>query len=162
MQEAQAAAEAEAEVQALGRLGEGDESGILEHDLDDDIPDADEAGEWVDEALEDTSPAEDDYEVYDERDTLNMEGDMDGRDLDDDIPEAGSYQHTDTEVEDESSDLEPAPSVHPSLPGFVPGGTAGSVLTSSVFGSSPLPRDHRSRQMRRISERRQRLQGREN
>jgi len=31
---------------------------------------------------------------------------QDERDLDDDVPEAGSYQHTDTELEDESSEME--------------------------------------------------------
>jgi hypothetical protein len=36
---------------------------------------------------------------------------QDERDLDDDVPEAGSYQHTDTELEDSSSEIEVASSV---------------------------------------------------
>ncbi|KAL8781829.1 MAG: hypothetical protein Q9213_005831, partial [Squamulea squamosa] len=51
-----------------------------------------------------------------------------GRDLDEDVPEAGSYQHTDTEVEDESSVEEGG--------SFVVGGREG-VLGRSVWGGSP-------------------------
>ncbi|KAL8730086.1 MAG: hypothetical protein Q9166_004285 [cf. Caloplaca sp. 2 TL-2023] len=55
-----------------------------------------------------------------------------GRDLDEDVPEAGSYQHTDTEVEDESSTEEGR--------SFITGvgGTAGGVLGRSVWGGSPI------------------------
>lgn len=53
-----------------------------------------------------------------------------GRDLDDDVPEAGSYQHTDTEVEDESS-FEDGGS-------FVVGSGGGGVLGRSVWGGSPV------------------------
>ncbi|KAL8720565.1 MAG: hypothetical protein Q9225_002584 [Loekoesia sp. 1 TL-2023] len=53
-----------------------------------------------------------------------------GRDLDDDVPEAGSYQHTDTEVEDESSFEEGG--------SFVVGGGGGGVLGRSVWGGSPI------------------------
>ncbi|KAL8937701.1 MAG: hypothetical protein Q9216_004296 [Gyalolechia sp. 2 TL-2023] len=51
-----------------------------------------------------------------------------GRDLDEDVPEAGSYQHTDTEAEDESS-LDGGGS-------FVVGGGGGGVLGRSVWGGS--------------------------
>ncbi|KAI4171254.1 MAG: hypothetical protein LQ343_004460 [Gyalolechia ehrenbergii] len=53
-----------------------------------------------------------------------------GRDLDGDVPEAESYQHTDTEAEDESS-LEERGS-------FVVGGGGGGVLGRSVWGGSPV------------------------
>ncbi|KAL8709832.1 MAG: hypothetical protein Q9220_005448 [cf. Caloplaca sp. 1 TL-2023] len=53
-----------------------------------------------------------------------------GRDLDEDVPEAGSYQHTDTEVEDES-DIEEGGS-------FVIGGGGEGVLGRSAWGGSPL------------------------
>ncbi|KAL8767843.1 MAG: hypothetical protein Q9209_005735 [Squamulea sp. 1 TL-2023] len=52
-----------------------------------------------------------------------------GRDLDEDVPEAGSYQHTDTEVEDESSAGEGG--------SFAVGGRGG-VLGRSVWGGSPV------------------------
>lgn len=52
------------------------------------------------------------------------------RDLDDDVPEAGSYQHTDTEVEDESSFEEGG--------SFVVGSGGGGVLGRSVWGGSPV------------------------
>jgi len=56
----------------------------------------------------DMEEAELDGRLQDERD-LGMEGD-----LDDDVPEAGSYEHTDTEQEDDSSD-EDVVEVHPPL-----------------------------------------------
>ncbi|KAL9601663.1 MAG: hypothetical protein Q9219_002383 [cf. Caloplaca sp. 3 TL-2023] len=58
-----------------------------------------------------------------------LEGDA-GRDLDEDVPEAGSYQHTDTEVEDESSFDEGG--------SFVVGGAGHGVLGRSVWGGSPV------------------------
>ena len=87
---------------------------------------------------------------------MNDEGDgdyADQADLDDDVPEAGSYQHTDTEVEDSSSVDEPLgpmgggdrrtaiempqDAVERSMRiGAVAGGSG--VLGSSVFGSSPV------------------------
>jgi hypothetical protein len=94
-----------------------------ERDLDADVPDAEQSTIASDEENENTgsvtfheesllqgSPnvtrqvalaredAELDGRLQDERD-LGMEGD-----LDDDVPEAGSYEHTDTELEDDSSD----------------------------------------------------------
>lgn len=56
-----------------------------------------------------------------------LEGEV--RDLDEDVPEAGSYQHTDTELEDESSVEEGA--------SFAIGG-GGGVLGRSVWGGSPV------------------------
>ncbi|KAI4253915.1 MAG: hypothetical protein L6R42_007399 [Xanthoria sp. 1 TBL-2021] len=56
-----------------------------------------------------------------------LEGEV--RDLDEDVPEAGSYQHTDTELEDESSIEEGA--------SFAIGG-GGGVLGRSVWGGSPV------------------------
>ena len=67
----------------------------MERDLDDDVPDA---------PMDDD---EDEYESDDDEDDEGMEDDDDEdgieQDLDDSIPEAGSYQHTDTEVEDTST-----------------------------------------------------------
>lgn len=141
--EAQAAAEAEAlerEQHAMA-MGEGPQE--LERDLDDDVPDADDddaaADEWVD----------DEQDLDDEGMLPGMEeeGEGDyadegvGRDLDDDVPEAGSYQHTDTEVEDESSNDGALPTT-----AFREVGNAGGagVLGASVFGSSPAVRVQRS------------------
>ncbi len=86
---------------------------------------------------------------------MNDEGEGDYAeqpDLDDDVPEAGSYQHTDTEVEDSSSLDEPLgaragdrrttfdmtqEAVERSMRlGTGEGGSG--VLGSSVFGSSPV------------------------
>ncbi|KAH0565630.1 hypothetical protein GP486_000988 [Trichoglossum hirsutum] len=67
-----------------------EEDGV-EQDLDDQIPEAEEL--VVDDELDEEDLAEED------------EG-MDERDLDDDVPEAGSYQHTDTEQSDDDEDSE--------------------------------------------------------
>lgn len=82
----------------------------LERDLDDQVPDADatDVG-WIDEEGEDEG-LDEDLNVDDDEMLLEGEaeadygpgGNMDG-DMDADIPEAGGYEHTDTEVEDESS-----------------------------------------------------------
>ena len=56
-----------------------------------------------------------------------LEGEV--RDLDEDVPEAGSYQHTDTELEDESSVEEGASFAI---------GAGGGVLGRSVWGGSPV------------------------
>lgn len=118
-----------------------------ERDLDDEVPDADEEGDgdWINED-------DDEDDVHDAqghphdfhhgnmvtmvlgRDNMGMdaEGDMEyaqgERDLDDDIPEGmeGSYQHTDTDVEDESDFEESEPEAE----------AQGNVLDSSVWGSS--------------------------
>ncbi|KAL8847641.1 MAG: hypothetical protein Q9221_007329 [Calogaya cf. arnoldii] len=88
------------------RVGEGDE--IVIGDLDVDFMGVQEEGEG-------------DYGV-----PGMLEGE--GRDLDEEVPEAGSYQHTDTELEDESSVEEGA--------SFAIGG-GGGVLGRSVWGGSP-------------------------
>ena len=140
--EAHRVAEAEARAQDQEGMapGEGEQQG-LERDLDEDVPDAD-----VDVEDEDYEA----YEDFDEPDggwesgmvavpTMEEEGDGDyaegERDLDEDVPEAGSYQHTDTELEDESSDEAEATAFRE-----VGNTGVGGVLGSSVFGSSPALR----------------------
>ena len=108
-----------------------------ERDLDDDIPDAEEGQEWIDEDGEDALPTEEGDGDYGEEEGMDVEGDMVERDLDEEIPEGGSYQHTDTDVEDESSDMEMAGEGRESLPVGGPVSSSG-VLGSSVFGSSPI------------------------
>ena len=161
MMEAQAAAEAEADI---GTEGMNEEEGHEEEgrDLDEDIPDADDGPEtWVDEDGDDGLPTEEgegDYVVVEGTDPL--EGEMAGRDLDDDVPEAGSYQHTDTDIEDESSedgDL----GGRESLPARGAGLRGTGVLGSSVFGSSPAVQMRRS-SGRRSGAYRERFQRREN
>lgn len=141
-------------------MGEGEgEQGTEERDLDDEVPDAD-AGEdgyregygegygspWTDE--EDL--AEDEENAFENGrgglPSMEVEGDGDyaeggegERDLDEDVPEAGSYQHTDTELEDESSDGGEIPVPSASFREVGNGGPGG-VLGSSVFGSSPALR----------------------
>lgn len=144
MAEAQQQQEMEGEEEE-GQQEEGDEEGgVLGRDLDEDIPDADQEGGWVDDDEDDDSRLSsevndeeyDDEEEDDDDDGGNIsqqqqqqqgvfsmrtagaavglygeyvvgqgrdDDDDGGRDLDEDIPEGGSYQHTDTEVEDESS-----------------------------------------------------------
>lgn len=130
---------AHAAVGEVGGVGEeeGDEE---ERDLDDDIPDADEQGtqeEEEDDEGQDVTFNEDSlvegshvvlegeqqqqYELQEEaeltgaaRDEEELGVEHEERNLDDSIPEAGSYQHTDTEEEDSSSeaaeeDSSPAP-----------------------------------------------------
>lgn len=116
---------------------EDDESGMdnQERDLDDDIPDADEGHEWIDE--EDGLPVEEGDGDYGDDQGLDMDAGMETRDLDDDVPEAGSYQHTDTDVEDESSDIETGSGGRQSMPtamGVV--SNAGRAYVNSAFGSS--------------------------
>lgn len=89
--------------------------------MDDDVPEADDDGEggWVDEEDEEDDGLDaqghplngNGAPIVLDRDNLGMNADGDEeyahgeRDLDDDIPEGmdGSYQHTDTDVEDDSS-----------------------------------------------------------
>ncbi|MCJ1357315.1 MAG: hypothetical protein MMC33_007311 [Icmadophila ericetorum] len=108
MMEAQAAAEAqaEAEAQAAAEMEvEEDGEGVEMRDLDEDIPEADNDN-W--EELDDddvginpvqVGNADGDDEIDEPYDEVDEDG---ARDLDADVPEAGSYQHTDTDVEDES------------------------------------------------------------
>lgn len=86
--EEQAAADAMARQVAMQVDG-----GEMERDLDDDVP---EAGADVDQ---------DDNELGD-RDDEGEEMGAAERDLDDDIPETGSYEHTETDVEDLTSEDE--------------------------------------------------------
>ena len=107
-------------------VGEEGEEGEAERDLDAEIPDAEDADAEDEEAAADvtfnsesmvegsrlqveqeqmeeaelTGAARDEADLGVEREEL-ME-----RDLDDSVPEAGSYQHTDTEVEDSTSESE--------------------------------------------------------
>ncbi|KAI5358072.1 Putative anaphase-promoting complex subunit 15/mnd2 [Septoria linicola] len=119
-QQQQAEAEAEAEEHAAaeeaGELEEEDE-----RDLDDDIPDADASA--ADVTFNEDSMMEGSHVVLDEdynEQYANMEeAELTGaaqdeedlgiemeRDLDDSVPEAGSYQHTDSELEDSDSESE--------------------------------------------------------
>jgi hypothetical protein len=97
-----------------------------ERDLDDDVPEADED----DDDDEDDSDEDDEEESESEQDVTFEESALEGsvgsdiqrrldleeaemsgaaaeaRDLDDDVPEAGSYEHTDSEIEDSSEEEE--------------------------------------------------------
>jgi hypothetical protein len=111
--------------QQAAEAAAANEAGEEEHDLDEDIPDADatttdvtfnedsmmegsriehvdEQDEQDDEQYADMEEAELTGAAQDEEDLgIEME-----RDLDDSVPEAGSYQHTDTELEDTDSESE--------------------------------------------------------
>ena len=116
----------------------------VERDLDADVPEAEGDEGWVsssDEEQEDET-TEGQIEVLsvagqDGGDAMGGQEDGTTRDLDEDVPEAGSYQHTDTDVEDESSELEESPAARW-------GGTGSAQrprtqqLGSSLFGSSPV------------------------
>lgn len=117
--------------QAAQTTDQGEDEGEEERDLDDEIPDADgeEAAETsaVEAAdvtfnedsmvegsrfVEEADMDQEQYAVMEEaeltgaaRDEEDLGMDQE-RDLDDSVPEAGSYQHTDTELEDSSSDSE--------------------------------------------------------
>lgn len=114
--EAQAAAEAQAEEEAQAEAaaaaeaeGEEDGDGVDVRDLDEDIPEADDDNwEEVDDDDVGVNPAQlGNADGDDEISEPNEQEDEQGaRDLDADVPEAGSYQHTDTDVEDDS-DMEP-------------------------------------------------------
>ncbi|KAJ9665409.1 hypothetical protein H2201_004487 [Coniosporium apollinis] len=128
-------AEAEREEEERRRLAEGgdeEEEEVGERDLDADIPEAEEEDEDEDE--DEDGEGEHEGASFNEEsfiegsevmapeeinEMLEMEeAEMSGilqeerelgfgeRDLDDSIPEAGSYQHTDTELEEESSEEE--------------------------------------------------------
>ena len=131
-----------------------DESGGDEHerDLDEDIPDADEGHEWIDEDGDDGLPADEGDGDYAEEEGMDGPGDIQGRDLDEDVPEAGSYQHTDTDVEDESSDIDLGGG-RISLPPSRIENHTGSLLGSSVFGSSPVAQSSSTRRSDRFARR---------
>ncbi|EME48304.1 hypothetical protein DOTSEDRAFT_70041 [Dothistroma septosporum NZE10] len=116
---------AEAQQQAQETAQNEGEDGEEERDLDADIPDADATTadvtfnedsmmegsqiEITDRNIEDENGNENEMEVAEltgaaqDEEELGIELE---RDLDDSVPEAGSYQHTDTEVEDSDSDSE--------------------------------------------------------
>ncbi|KAF2274290.1 uncharacterized protein EI97DRAFT_435376 [Westerdykella ornata] len=131
------AAQADAANREAAAQGGHDEEMMegAERDLDDDVPEAEEAedsdlspseggteaDESEDSALDGTqadmtfnedsfiegSVVEAEVEHMLERDEAEMAGVLqDERDLDDDIPEAGSYEHTDTELDDSSDEEE--------------------------------------------------------
>ncbi|KAK5137940.1 hypothetical protein LTR04_004413, partial [Oleoguttula sp. CCFEE 6159] len=106
---------------------DADEDGLHDRDLDDSIPSAADAASLTAGSSPSTSsllrnsvvPADRDFSQADIDTSLALEdAEISGllqdardlgieageRDLDDDVPEAGSYQHTDTELEDDSSD----------------------------------------------------------
>lgn len=117
--------------QATQNAEQEEEEGEEERDLDDEIPDADADGNVETSAVEaaDVTFNEDSMvegsrfveedEVDQEQYAVMEEAELTGaardeedlgmeeeRNLDDSIPEAGSYQHTDTELEDSSSESE--------------------------------------------------------
>lgn len=156
-EERQAQEDAERAAGARGGVGmdgvgaEGEEEG--ERDLDDEIPDAD-AGPSEEEEEDDDDYEDDDEDEEDDGVDAAVEGDtaaslpdMDvrmssERDLDDSVPEAGEYEHTDTELES-SSDVEDSRMSGPLQPVVLlpPGGLDGhrSPLAgaSSRFSGSP-------------------------
>ncbi|KAF2840404.1 hypothetical protein M501DRAFT_1002756 [Patellaria atrata CBS 101060] len=145
------AQELEAQRQAAAEGGEEDEEGEGERDLDDDVPEAEDLT-FNEESLIEGSMLEHDVEHMLDMEEAEMEGVLEEqrdleRDLDDDVPEAGSYQHTDTELEDSSSE----PELEEEEESFsnVRRGVGRSVLSegdssllggSSFVGSSPAAR----------------------
>ena len=151
-------AQAAAEEEAMVRVAEDGEGDVMDEDdmrdLDDMVPEGNVEGAWEssdDEEEEEEEELNQENEgmgmgagnesgvvVVDEEFMVQEEGEGDygvpgmlegeGRDLDEDVPEAGSYQHTDTELEDESSVDEGA--------SFGIGQGVG-VLGRSVWGGSP-------------------------
>ena len=163
--EAQAAAAEAGAGEGEGEGGvalEGGEEGVeaFERDLDAEVPDADGDGDaggggegvWSDADEEDEAEEEEGLEGAEQTLLEEVEvggfvavaGDGGGGvDLDAEVPEAeGSYEHTDTEVEDESSGDEGGPVrgvFGRAGQGLVLGGNGGGgVLGRSVFGSSPV------------------------
>ena len=95
----------------------------------------------------------------------NAAAGVEERDLDEDVPEAGSYQHTDTDVEEASSeedlDEEMVEEVH-EMPGrsVMPGNITARVYgTSPALDSSPVSPSARSPRSARLM---RRMAGREN
>ena len=111
----------EARARAAETATEDAEDGEVERDLDADIPEADadasalEASEAEDVTFNEDSMVEGSRMIEQEeaeltgaardQEELGVEPEQE-HNLDDSIPEAGSYQHTDTEVEDSDSDSE--------------------------------------------------------
>ncbi|KAF2755463.1 hypothetical protein EJ05DRAFT_512972 [Pseudovirgaria hyperparasitica] len=116
---------AEAEAQRAEAEIAAEEANEVDRDLDEDVPEADEEPDLDDDIPEADSDSDDGEGEMTFNEESFIEGSMvqadveqilemeegasmmhGGHDLDDDIPEAGSYQHTDTEAED-SSELAP-------------------------------------------------------
>lgn len=129
---------------ATGMIGPDDEDGAG-RDLDADIPDADDAHEdWEDEDQDQDQGVPQEGDVEEGDGDRYMEGAEDGVDLDEDIPEADSYQHTDTDVEDESeivlgmgSRASESVGNRESLPTTGPVRDGGGAVDSSFLNSSP-------------------------
>lgn len=165
-----AAAQTEAANREVAAQGD-EEMAEGERDLDDDVPEAEVDESDVSSDIEDSEAAEGDTSVL-ESEAANVtfnedsfiEGSMmqadvqhrlemeeaeisgllqDERDLDDDIPEAGSYEHTDTEVDLSSDDNEvsllSAPSARRPPPGRQSSGRGGRVQRNSGI-MAPNPR----------------------
>ncbi|KAI9691350.1 MAG: hypothetical protein M1820_009729 [Bogoriella megaspora] len=141
----------------------------VERDLDDEVPEAEEESMGFGESEEDEDEEDDDdaaemgsprgrhergmvqRDVEMEDVEMEMEGEVEEeRDLDDDVPEAGGYEHTDTELEDESEGEEPNSFVHlragargvqwdrqAARSSMLQGGDS-SGLESSLLASSPM------------------------
>lgn len=109
---------AEAQARAAETMAEQeDPDAPEERDLDDEIPEAEVTDGDVtfneDSMMEGSMLEQQEQEQYAELEEAELTGaarDEEDlgieRDLDDDVPEAGSYQHTDTEEEDSSSDVD--------------------------------------------------------
>jgi hypothetical protein len=118
----------------------------IEQDLDDQIPEAEEL--VADDEVDEEDLAEED------------EG-MDEHDLDDDVPEAGSYQHTDTEQSDDDEDNEDTRDLDLSADvGAIPQGMVhrSSIVRSDgspvvMEGSAGIPRIDAIQRRRRGSDR---------
>jgi hypothetical protein len=150
---------------------QSDAEGEGERDLDDDIPDGDAENEdeseigntMGDVTFNEESFIEGSMVQADVEQMLDMEEDAAMQqsiqdvehDLDDDVPEAGAYEHTDTEIEDSTTDLGdfraaarsslggPASDRRISNQSFADS----SILVgggSSLMGSSPAPRGRSS------------------
>lgn len=143
---------AEAQQQAADTaVADGAGEGEGERDLDDDIPEAEASAADVtfneDSMVEgsqieqdpEPDPDQDQDEQYAEMEEAELTGaardeedlgiDME-RDLDDSVPEAGSYQHTDTEIEDSDSESE--------LPNSFMGRSAPPASTRTPHDTSPM------------------------
>jgi len=140
-----------------GAQGE-EEEGVGERDLDDEVPEAESDGSEGSDS--DGDEREDGGGDGEGEMTFNgssfLEGSIvaadaeveqmlgmeeagvlqDERDLDDDVPEAGSYQHTDTELEDSSSEIEVASSV--ALGSSVQRSARGGRVGGGVVGAAGM------------------------
>lgn len=120
MQAQQQLQEAQQQAEQTATQADGEDEMEEEHNLDDDVPDAPEDVTFNEDSVMEGSQLEatEEYEVQEavleeaeltgaasDGAALGMDMDME-RNMDDSIPEAGSYQHTDTELEDSDSESE--------------------------------------------------------